>query len=144
MCLQWVRKMKTVFWKRTQNSSLLMERNQNCNARFVRFISQQRTAWSFILHHFVINRNHTVVRSVITCNSKFAQKGHLKRHTVSVDEGRKPFQCVICDYSCSEKSSLKSHIESVHEGRKPFQCDTCDYNCSGNKHKISSAKDKVI
>ena len=42
------------------------------------------------------------------------------------------FKCEVCDYSCSQKGDLKKHVISVHEGKKPFKCEVCDYSCAKN------------
>ena len=34
-------------------------------------------------------------------------------------------KCKICDVSFACKSNLKRHMVSVHEGKKPFKCNNC-------------------
>ena len=45
--------------------------------------------------------------------------------SASVHENKKPHECPICDSKFSEKGDLKRHIETVHEKKQPhkaFQC----------------------
>ena len=64
------------------------------------------------------------------CQASFKYKQGLKRHKLSVHDGKKPFKCEICYYSCSQKPNLKRHVDSVHGKKKPFECEICDYSCS--------------
>ena len=49
----------------------------------------------------------------------------MRKHIVSVHEGKKLFKCEICDYTCSQKKEMKKHIGLVHEGKKTFKCVIC-------------------
>ena len=63
------------------------------------------------------------------CNATFTRKDSLKRHSVSVHEGKKPlkpFKCDICSAAFPAKSKLKTHFAEAHEGKKPIKCDICD------------------
>ena len=68
-----------------------------------------------------------------SCGKEFAQKIHLKNHTLSVHENKKyakkkspqKQKCEICFEWFCDKRSLKGHIEAVHEKKKLYECDTC-------------------
>ena len=60
-----------------------------------------------------------------TCGKKFCNEGSLKRHKVTVHEGKKDFKCLFCQRSCVSNTDLKRHFHAVHEGRKDFKCDFC-------------------
>jgi KRAB domain-containing zinc finger protein len=74
-------------------------------------------------------RNHSNVAFVIIvvlCS--------LKRHVLSVHEGKKPFKCNICDATFAKNSNMKNHFSAVHEGKKPFKCIICDATFSENRN----------
>ena len=45
----------------------------------------------------------------------------MKKHTLSVHEGNKAFECETYDKSFSKKANVKEHIPSIHEGIKLFK-----------------------
>ena len=69
------------------------------------------------------------------CNTSFAYKSWLKKHTESVHERKKPHNCSFCDKSFYEKSKLKKHIQTVHKGKQLDEdddgivclCSKCDF-----------------
>ena len=61
------------------------------------------------------------------CETIFKDTRTLKRHIVSVHEGKKPFECEICEKRFSVMYELNRHTTSVHERNKPFKCEMCDY-----------------
>ena len=41
----------------------------------------------------------------------------MKRHVISLHEGKKDHKCSICDRSFARKDRLKEHVNIVHEGK---------------------------
>ena len=54
------------------------------------------------------------------------QKESLKRHKITVHEGRKDFRCDQCHKAFGLIGSLRQHKKLVHEGRKDYRCSQCE------------------
>ena len=52
------------------------------------------------------------------CGKDFAFKKGLRRHIITVHEGKKDFECNKCDHKFTQKNNLKCHIEEVHENKR--------------------------
>ena len=61
------------------------------------------------------------VRSKTKKKKYKVDKKELKKHSGSVHEGKKPFNCESCDNSSTLKGNKKKHIGSVHEVKKPLK-----------------------
>ena len=53
----------------------------------------------------------------------FGSKLDLKRHSASVHDGKKPFECDICSASFAQKCNLKTHLNFVHNEENPLKCE---------------------
>ena len=87
----------------------------------------------------VVDQEHMNKKIKLLCNIKqqfqcklcqrcFTENGSLKKHILSVHEGKKrkkSFECKICDAKFSSTPSLNNHILSFHERKKPFKCSIC-------------------
>ena len=73
------------------------------------------------------------------CNHIYSREGSLKKHMQSVHEKKKVHLCPIYECNYSSKEILKEHIESVHDKKKPYECRVCDYGCS----KIANLKKHI-
>ncbi|XP_077109352.1 uncharacterized protein LOC143765974 isoform X2 [Ranitomeya variabilis] len=60
------------------------------------------------------------------CAMAYRTPADLLRHTRSVHDLEKPFQCCYCDYSSVEATRMKIHIRS-HTGERPFTCTLCSF-----------------
>ena len=52
------------------------------------------------------------------CGKDFAFKKVLRRHILTVHEGKKDFECNKCGHKFTQKNNLKCHIEEVHENKR--------------------------
>ena len=59
------------------------------------------------------------------CGKKFKQSETLRKHMLSVHEGKNDFKCEFCEYCTFIKARLKKHIDGVHEKKKDYTCDSC-------------------
>ena len=65
------------------------------------------------------------------CDTSFSQKVNVKRHIVSVHEGKKPVKCSMCTIvvlAFQTKVDKNRHIAQVCEGKMPFNCNTYEAN----------------
>ncbi|XP_073436679.1 uncharacterized protein [Dendrobates tinctorius] len=60
------------------------------------------------------------------CDMAYRTAADLLRHTRSVHDLEKPFQCCYCDYASVEATRMKIHIRS-HTGERPFTCTLCSF-----------------
>ncbi|XP_069606963.1 oocyte zinc finger protein XlCOF28-like isoform X1 [Ranitomeya imitator] len=60
------------------------------------------------------------------CDMAYRTPADLLRHTRSVHDLEKPFQCCYCDYASVEATRMKIHIRS-HTGERPFTCTLCSF-----------------
>ena len=64
-------------------------------------------------------RNHVEISSFHNkpdnCNMMEATKISLKRHSSTIHEGKKIFECSKCDMKYMARSTLKKHIHKIHE-----------------------------
>ena len=55
------------------------------------------------------------------------------RHTSTIHEQKKNFDCKTCTESFSRKRGLISHIKYYHEEAEPVKCDICSDYFYGNR-----------
>ena len=67
----------------------------------------------------------------LQCDFKAANPSSLKRHTQSVQEGKR-FYCIQCDFSAAHYQNLKNHTQIVHEGIR-YECNECDFKSTLKK-----------
>ena len=56
------------------------------------------------------------------CNTKFLQRGNLRRHIATVHDTIKYFECDICNKTFSPKSVLKIMSYLLMKEKKQFEC----------------------
>ena len=80
--------------------------------------------------HFISVHNGKKAFKCDSCKYQSHEMSDLKRHVRSLHDQDKALKCGKCDYSSSRKDQLKKHIESVHEKDKQLKCKICDYSSS--------------
>ena len=103
---------------------------------------------------------HETLFTCEKCEYSFSQKGNLKLHVESVQEGKKPtkndgekhidsvhekkrpFKCEICNKHFLKRNHMTEHVRFIHEKKNLFKCDICDYGSSrkGDWKKHVAAK----
>ena len=95
---------KNVVWQ-CIHPRFMKERN-HINVTFVVPALDKKGTWSSIQSLFMKERNHTDAIFVVSALEK---KGDLNRHTFSVHEEKKPFNCEICRAAFYDKFSYILH-----------------------------------
>lgn len=98
-----------------------------CGKRF-------KTVKAVKVHMDVVHDNTESVCEICgkVCKSKFALRGHRRRH----NEKNRKYVCDDCGKAFFTSSLLQQHIRT-HTKEKPFKCPLCEYTCSvrENVHK---------
>ena len=93
------------------------------------------------------------------CGSKFTRKESLKKHILTIHEGKKPYECSACNYKSAQRGAVDLHIINIHRGEKAeiidletnlFKCNMCSFSAKSTagfqRHilKVHEEKKKIF